>query len=182
MDEKSAIQILRKYAASERDFDKVLIHSRAVQKLALDVAQRISEQNNHIKIDMEFIKTASLLHDIGRFSHPPGKETIKHGVAGADILRNEGIDERYIRVCERHLGAGIPKADILKNNLPLPPKDYLPETIEEKIITYADNLLWGDKPKDSPTVIKRFTDELGENAGRRVKKLHDEIEDMMQGR
>ncbi|MBW2965012.1 HDIG domain-containing protein [Candidatus Woesearchaeota archaeon] len=176
MDEKTAIGLLKKYATSEKDLDTVLRHSQAVQKLALEVAQKIMQRNSKIAIDIEFIKTATLLHDIGRFRHPPGKDSIKHGVAGADILRSEGLDERYIRVCERHIGVGITTDDIKEQNLPLPQKDYVPETIEERIISYADNLIWGEKPKDSASVIKRFTDELGEKVGEKVKRFHDQIE------
>ena len=53
------------------------------------------------------------------------------------MLREEGL-ERYARVCERHTGAGITVHDIESRNLPLPRRDFLPETIEEQIICYAD--------------------------------------------
>jgi len=82
-------------------------------------------------------------------------------------------------VCERHLGGGVTEEDVKEKGLPIPPKDYLPETIEERIIAYADNLLFDDKPKDSVDVVKRFTKELGSKIGARVKKLHDDIENMM---
>lgn len=179
MDEKSAIRLLNKYAPSDKDFEAVLKHSRALQKLAVEVAEKIQSRNKGIKIDIEFIKTAALLHDIGRFKHPPGKDSVKHGVAGADILRKEGVDDRYVRVCERHVGAGITADEIDDKGLPIPMKDYIPETVEERIIAYADNLLWGEEVKGSEDAVARFTAKLGNAVGKRVKKLHDEIESMM---
>jgi len=140
MDEEQAIQLLKKHATDDKSFRKVLAHSKAVQKTALEAAERIKARNPDVPIDIEFIRTACILHDIGRFAHPPGDGSVKHGVAGAELLRKEGLDERYARVCERHLGAGIPKEEIENKGLPLPAKDYVPETIEERIIAYADNL------------------------------------------
>jgi uncharacterized protein (TIGR00295 family) len=177
MDEKESIQLLRKYATSDEAFDKVLAHSKAVQKLALEIAERIKK--NNVAVDVDFVRVASLLHDIGRFIHPPGQDSIKHGVAGADILRKEGLDDRYVHVCERHLGAGISKEEVVSQGLPLPPKDYLPTTVEERIIAYADNITWSEKKIHSEQAVKRFAEELGAAVGERVKKLHEEIERLM---
>lgn len=85
-----------------------------------------------------------MLHDIGIFKCDAagiqcfGTEPyICHGRIGAEFLRSEGFP-RHARVCERHTGAGITKAQIIAQNLPLPQQDFLPETMEEKVICYAD--------------------------------------------
>ena len=85
-----------------------------------------------------------MLHDIGIFKCDAagiqcfGTEPyICHGRIGAELLRLEGFP-RHARVCERHTGAGITKAQIIAQNLPLPQQDFLPETMEEKVICYAD--------------------------------------------
>ena len=85
-----------------------------------------------------------MLHDIGIFRCDAagiqcfGTEPyICHGRIGAELLRSEGFP-RHARVCERHTGAGITKAQIIVQNLPLPQQDFLPETMEEKVICYAD--------------------------------------------
>ena len=154
MNQKEATALLRKYVKNEEQFRKVLAHSKAVQKAALKIAKKIK------KADIGFIKIASLLHDIGRFYHKPGtKESIKHGIKGAEILRKEGLD-RFARVAERHIGVGITKSDIIRQKLDLPLKNYIPKTIEEKIIARADNLIFGDKEKKLDDVIKRFRNEL----------------------
>ena len=53
------------------------------------------------------------------------------------MLLAEGFP-RHARVCERHTGAGITRDQILIRHLPLPMRDFLPETMEEKLICYAD--------------------------------------------
>ena len=53
------------------------------------------------------------------------------------MLRKEGFP-RHARVCERHTGAGITREQIINQHLPLPEQDFLPETMEEKVICYAD--------------------------------------------
>lgn len=170
MNEKQAIALLKKYSTYEERFKKILAHSKKVQEIALGIAAKIPEA------DKEFIKIASLLHDIGRFSCPPGKDNIKHGIKGAEILRKEGLPEKFALVAERHVGVGISKEDIKKQKLNLPLKDYLPKTIEEKIITHADNLVFGNEEGTLRQVIERFRKELGEEYVERVKKLAEDIE------
>jgi uncharacterized protein len=56
---------------------------------------------------------------------------------GAGILRKEGL-ERHARVAERHTGTGLTVESIRLQNLPLPLQDFSPETMEEKLICWAD--------------------------------------------
>ena len=168
--EEKAIELLKKYSTSNESFNKVLNHSRAVQKLALEIAEEVKNHN----VDIEFIKIASLLHDIGRFKCYK-KSSIRHGVEGGKILSKEGLT-KYVRIAETHIGVGITKEDIEKQKLNLPLKDFVPETTEEKIIAYADNLIFGKEIGTIQEVIERFRNELGESYVERVKKLHNEIE------
>ncbi len=177
IDDKRAIRLLKKHSSDANSYKHVLSHSRAVQKLAVIWARK-TISNGH-PVDVKFVSSASLLHDIGRFVHPPGKKTILHGVAGARILRREGLDKRYSLVCERHLGAGITKKEVIKKKLPLPARDYVPLSIEEKIIAHADNLHWGAKKITSRNAIDRFRKEIGKECAGRVKKLDDEIMKMI---
>ena len=41
-------------------------------------------------------------------------------------------------MAERHTGSGITLEQVIREELPLPPQDYCPRTIEEEIICYAD--------------------------------------------
>jgi uncharacterized protein len=170
--EKKAIALLKRYAPDDKVFRIILAHSLAVKKAAVKIAQRIP------MADVEFVKTAALLHDIGRFICPPGKDSIKHGIAGAQILRKEGLP-RHALVAERHIGVGITKEDIRRQKLPLPLKDYVPKSVEEKIVSYADNLVFGSRVKTVKDVIKRYRKEIGEYIVPRVIAQHEEIKKLM---
>ena len=118
----------------------LLVHSRSVADKTLAIAGRHPE----LKLDRQFIEEAAMLHDIGIFlCDAPGIECfgtepyIRHGRLGAEILRAEGYPA-HARVCERHTGAGLSREDIIRQNLPLPHEDFLPQTMAEKVICYAD--------------------------------------------
>jgi len=169
--EKEAVELLRKYSTNDESFNKVLNHSRAVQKLALEIAEEVKKNHD---IDINLIKIGSLLHDIGRFKCYK-KSSIRHGVEGGAILRDECLSE-CAEIAEKHIGVGITKEDIEKQGLNLPLKDFVPETTEEKIISYADNLIFGLRVGTIKEVIERYRKELGEEHTERVKNQHNEIE------
>ena len=169
--EEEAISLLKKYSNSTESFEKVLEHVKAVQKIALRIASKIKG------IDMYKIKIGSLLHDIGRFSCSR-EDTVKHGLMGGEILRKEGLTD-IAEIAERHLGAGITKKEITERDLPLPHHDFIPETREEKIIAHADNLIFGSKEGSFEDVVERYREEIGEECVRRVVKLKEEVDKMI---
>lgn len=128
------------YPEANRLRDILILHSRQVADRAL----RICDAHPEMGLDRQFVEEAAMLHDIGIFRcDAPGiachgtEPYICHGRIGAELLRSEGY-ERHARVCERHTGAGLSAREIEQQDLPLPHRDFLPETIEEKIICYAD--------------------------------------------
>ncbi len=152
--------MLRKAGCSE----KVIDHCVAVAGLASELAKRHDADHN-------LVTTAALLHDIGR-----GKtHGIDHAVVGAEIARDFGLDERIAKIIERHIGAGIPADEARK--LGLPKKDYVPKTLEEKIVAHADNLVMGTKKVSIDEVIKNMQKTLGKRhpAIQRMRKLHAEL-------
>ncbi len=53
------------------------------------------------------------------------------------MLEKEGLFD-IAPVCERHIGVGLSREDIISAKLPLPHRDMIPLSIEEKLICYAD--------------------------------------------
>lgn len=128
------------YPQGSKVRDILLTHSESVTRKALQIAEKHPE----LKLDRDFIREAAMLHDIGIVKcDAPGIQCfgaepyIKHGIIGADMLRRAGYP-KHARVCERHTGAGIALQDIIDQQLPLPHQDFLPETMEEQVICYAD--------------------------------------------
>lgn len=155
------------YPEANRLRDILILHSRQVADRAL----RICNAHPEMGLDRQFVEEAAMLHDIGIFRcDAPGiachgtEPYICHGRIGAELLRSEGY-ERHARVCERHTGAGLSAREIEQQDLPLPHRDFLPETIEEKIICYADKFYSKshlDRCKTLPQAektISRFGDE-----------------------
>lgn len=134
-------KIIDKYYHKEDALRHILlVHSQSVTRKALHIVDTHPE----LALDRDFVREAAMLHDIGiAFCNAPsiqcfGTEPyICHGRLGAELLRKEGFP-RHARVCERHTGAGLTARDIIAQDLPLPHQDFLPETLEEQVICYAD--------------------------------------------
>lgn len=144
----------------DEELKKLLItHCRHVAEKALEVARKCGIEG---EIDRQFVYDAAMLHDIGVVEcnapsiHCHGAlPYICHGTAGAELLRKEGLDEKYARVCERHTGSGLTAAEISQGHLPLPEKDFLPETLEEKLICYADKFFSKSNHPDREKSLER---------------------------
>lgn len=147
--------IINKYYPDDNELRRLLLrHSRDVAAMALAVCDRHPE----LGLDRDFVEQGAMLHDIGIFlTDAPGIHChgtdpyIRHGVDGAELLRKEGLP-RLARVCERHTGAGISLQQIELQGLPLPHQDFLPETLEEKVICYADKFFSKSHPERVRTV------------------------------
>lgn len=84
-----------------------------------------------------------------------------------------------MRIIERHVGAGIPEKEA--RELGLPEGHYIPETLEEKIVAYADKLVSGRCEVDIEVTIKDFADKLGEDhpAIQRLRDLDSEMKALL---
>jgi len=112
---------------------KVITHCKAVYSVAMEYATR------SFLVNPELVAKGAMLHDIGRSS----THSIGHAQRGADILRNNGFSEDLARIVECHTGAGLTADECTL--LGLEPRDCIPRTIEEKIVTHSDNLIAGSK-------------------------------------
>lgn len=173
--------IIDKYYTEENELRRILlIHSRSVA----DKALKIVDSHPELHLDRQFVEEAAMLHDIGIFlTDAPGIQCfgsqpyICHGRIGAELMRKEGYD-RHARVCERHTGAGITLAEIEKQQLPLPHQDFLPETLEEQLICYADKFYSKthlDGEKSTEKAIKSLT-KFGEDGVARFRHWIDIFE------
>ena len=161
MNRDVCLEILRNAGCNS----EVIQHSVAVADLALEICDtRWKDLADH-----ELIEAGALLHDIGR-SRTQG---IHHAVVGAAIGRELGLDPRLVLIIERHIGAGITQDEA--EALGLPAKDYLPETIEEKIVAHADNLVDGTDRITFDERIRQVEEKLTASHVNRMIKLHNEV-------
>jgi uncharacterized protein len=152
------LAIIDKYCAGNEELKLILLtHSRQVADRALEILATHPQWIESGEVDPIFIEEAAMLHDIGVVMcdapkiHCLGTHAyIEHGYLGAEILRQEGMP-KHAEVAERHTGTGITMEQIMRENLPIPLKDYSPRTLEERLICYADKFysktkLGQDKP------------------------------------
>lgn len=164
--EEEAMSILEKEGTPAR----VVEHCKTVARQAAVFSEQASSRG--LVVDRELVKMGALLHDIGRSrTHEPG-----HGFVGGKILRDIGVDERIARIAERHVGAGIPASEA--KALGLPKKDLIPETMEEKIVCYADKVAFGTRIGTAREVVAQLEEQLGAGhpAIERLKKFCAEME------
>ncbi len=138
--------------------------------MALSIADRLKTG-----VDRDLVRKGGLFHDIGR-SRTHG---IGHAMAGVEIAKSLNFPPALINIIERHIGAGISASEA--ERLGLPKKDYLPLAVEEKIVSYADNLTSGTRKMPFYEALDRFKDILGpDHEGVELfRKQHYEIQGWM---
>ena len=142
--------------------DEVIKHCMAVRDIAVRIAKKADA-------DLKLVEAGALLHDIGR-SKTHG---ILHAVEGVRIARRVGLPLSILYIIERHLGAGIPKEEAVK--LGLPEKDYIPETLEEKIVAHSDNLIQDGGKQRIEDEIKQAKEKGLAQVAQRLIALHKEL-------
>ncbi len=148
----------------------IILHVKKVREISLKITDVIIKNNKDINIDKKLVSFGALLHDIGRAK----THDIFHAIEGVKILQKYNCnDKKLLSIVENHIGAGISKEEA--RILGLPVKDYIPISIEEKIVSASDNLTFGNKR----ITIKTRVDYLNKKklflAAKSVKALHDEL-------
>lgn len=147
----------------EKCAKNVIAHCKAVCACAEEYAARCS------LADPDLVMQGALLHDIGRSR----THSIGHAQAGADLLREKGFPERLVRIVECHTGAGLTADECTL--LGLLPRDCVPQTVEEKIVTHADNQLAGTMRETIDESIARAV-HLNRKTRHRIYRLANEVE------
>ncbi len=164
---QKAFKILKEEGCSS----EVIEHIKAVRDISVEIAKKIKE-NGH-EVNVQKVKLGAIFHDIGRsVTHD-----ISHGIKGAKILKERELDE-FVPFAENHLGAGITKKEAEK--LGLPEKNYTPQSLEEKIVAYGDNLIDGKKIQSSKEALNELKEDLGKNheSIKRFKELHSQLKEL----
>ena len=128
-------------------------------------------------VDMRLVEAGALLHDIGRSR----THNVNHAIVGAEIAREMGLPEELVNIIEVHIGAGIPADEAVE--LGLPERHYFAETLEEKVVAYADKLIMGRREVPFETTVDSFALKLGEDHPSidRLWTLHNEMSDLLGG-
>ncbi len=151
-------------------------HILSVSEGVARVAKTLMKKGHHINV--RTLLEGSLLHDIGRaYTHG-----IYHGVVGAAVAKDLGFSEDVQSIIRNHLGAGIPKEVAI--SLGLPPRDFVPQTLEEKIVACVDNMARGPVIVDQIGMMEDWREKLKkghvtQDAVIRVLELYKELSKML---
>jgi uncharacterized protein (TIGR00295 family) len=157
-----ALALHRKYGSSER----TIAHCRACARISKLLAEAAAGRGN--MVNQLAVEAGALLHDIGRSQ----TQTVSHGYVGAQILEKEGVDAVVVEIVRRHVGAGISAEEAAA--LGFPKGDYVPRTLEQRIVCFADKLLDGDKARPFEEEVKRFV-KKGHDV-QRLRKLKEDVD------
>lgn len=152
--EEQALALHRKYGSNER----IVNHCRTVADVSGRLVRALVE--NGVNVDSRAVMAGALLHDIGRNR----TQTVDHGHVGAKILEDEGVDPIVVEIVKRHVGAGISHGEAV--SLGFPEGDYIPKTLEERVVCFSDKMVSGDRVMPFAEEVKRF-----ERKGHDVKRL-----------
>lgn len=159
---EEALKLLKKSGCS----NKVINHCKTVAALAKEIAEACKKKG--LNINIELVEIGALLHDIGRAK----TYSVHHIVEGAKIAKKLGLPKSIISIIERHVGGGITTEEAKK--LGWPAKSYMPRTIEEKIVSYADKLVEGTRRISIERTIKKFSKKHGKDhpSIKRMQQMH----------
>jgi uncharacterized protein len=166
---EQALQLLRDSGCSAN----VTLHCKSVAKLAKETA--VALQKKGLSVNVDLVEIGALLHDLGRSK----THTVNHVIAGAEIARKAGLPEPVLAIVKCHIGGGLTTAEALE--LGWPKDNYIPITLEEKIVSYADKLVETSERVPIELTVKRLREEKLPDAAERVQKLHNEITQLLGG-
>jgi uncharacterized protein len=148
--EQHALALHKKYGSNER----IVSHCRECARISKLLSGRAAVRGQ--PVNERAIVAGALLHDIGRSQ----TQLVSHGYVGAAMLEKEGVDAEVVEIVRRHVGAGISRGEA--KALGFPAGEYIPVTLDQKIVCFADKMIDGDKARPFGEEVKRF-----------VKKGHD---------
>lgn len=194
-------QLHHALAPSDFAFTKLWTHCQIVARIAVGFAKQVRSQHadevahaaargkravpmpqpwNGALPDLQLVAVGALVHDIGvyRIFLPDGRtfdrhRYIFHGLEGYLTLLEERCGLPIAQFARNHTGVGITRSEVIAQRLPLPPDDYMPRTIEQELVMYADKFHTKSDPPDfvSLPVAYRSAARFGQSNAERFRVL-----------
>ena len=145
---------------------RVVVHCCTVRAVAEEMASRIKFA------DMDLVVAGALLHDIGRAVD----HSIMHAYIGSGMVAGLGLPSELVDIVRKHTGAGLDEVDAIEHGLP--PADYMPRTLEEKIVAHADNLVSDNRVVTQEHAVNKLVAKGAFRGAERIEVLHMELSDL----
>jgi len=140
----------------------VIRHCCVVNLVALAIARRCGA-------DLGLVNAASLLHDIGRSA----THGVNHVAEGVRIARERGLPAELVNCIGRHIASGFTSEEA--EALGLPKGDYMPVSLEDKVVNFADNLVSDRSIKTVAQAAERMRAKGFELTATRMMAIGEEI-------
>ena len=157
--EDECIELLMEAGCKRR----VVIHCCTVEAVAKEIVSRVKGA------DPDLVSAGALLHDIGRSVD----HSIMHAYIGSQIVQAHGLPQSIVDIVRKHTGAGLDAEDV--EELGLPDADYMPRTLEEKIVAHADNMVSDNKVVKHSHSSDKLRNKGAERGADRIDALHAEL-------
>ena len=145
---------------------RVVVHCATVRAVAEEIAKGIPSA------DMRTVIAGALLHDIGRSKD----HSVMHAYLGSKIAESYGLPPVLVEIIRKHTGAGLDDQDV--KEMELPPADYMPSTLEEKIVAQADNMVSDNRVVSHRHSVDKLMAKGAERGALRIEMLHRELSEM----
>ncbi len=122
--------------------------------------------------DKDLVVAGALLHDIGRSVD----HSIMHAYVGSQIVERLGLPQEVVDIVRKHTGAGLDSQDVEEMGLPV--ADYMPYTLEEKIVAHADNLVSDNRVVTHDHSVSKLISKGAFRGADRVEMLHMELSEL----
>jgi len=165
-----ALELLKKLKISTH----IRKHSIAVARKAMKIANKIKK----VKVNKNLVEIGAILHDIGRAK----SHGFDHSLIGSKMLRNMGYPKELALICERHILGGLDAEDA--ESVGLPKKNYIPNSLEEKIVCLADKFFTGHKEVSIEFRFQKWFKKYGRTkilvkSKKRIDEIQKELTDLM---
>ena len=156
--ESECIRILRDAGCKRR----VIVHCCTVRTVAGEMIKKID-------CDKDLVIAGALLHDLGRAK----EHSILHAMLGADMAEEMGLPPELVNIIRQHTGAGLDQQDIDEMNLPQ--GDYMPRTVEEKIVAHSDNMVSDNMVVSHMHSVDKLLTKGARRGAEKIERLHLEL-------
>lgn len=156
--ESECIQLLKKCKVP----GNVIAHALKVQEVASMIASKCGA-------DADLVTAGAILHDIGRCE----THGIMHACVGAKLLEKYELPDEIIEIVRKHIGAGFTAEEAAAFGFP--PGNYIPQTLEEKIVCHADNLVAGIKLLSCSEKFNLEMQKGHPSTAYRIQAMHNEL-------
>ena len=156
--ESDCLRILRDAGCKKR----VIIHCCTVRTVAEEMMKKID-------CDRDLVVAGAMLHDLGRAKD----HSILHAMIGAQMAEDLGLPSEVVEIIRKHTGAGLDQQDI--DEMGLPQGDYVPRTIEEKIVAHSDNMVSDNAVVNHMHSVEKLMMKGSRRGAQKVENLHLEL-------